>query len=65
MQDCTLTRDYLRDLVADIRAARRDAAERNDTELADYAKRRAYELRVLWRVRHAAPIDRYGTPVAD
>jgi hypothetical protein len=63
MYDCGLTRAYLRDLVTEIRCARQDA--RPDNDLADYAERRAYELRVLWRVRHAAPIDRYGTPLAD
>lgn len=51
-----LRREYLRDLVVNIRCARRDG-------LPDYAARTEAELRLLWRVRHTAPLTCWGVPV--
>ncbi len=56
MQNSTnLTRDYLRDIVTDIRCARRDG-------LTDYAKQCEGIFRILFPSRHQASIDRYGMP---
>lgn len=54
--DAQLTRFYLRDLISDIRCARRDG-------MPEYALKCAEEFRALWAGRHDAKIERYGIPV--
>jgi hypothetical protein len=53
--DQKLTRDFLRDLVTDIRCARQDG-------YLDYAKDCEVMLRLLWKDRHVVRIGRYGMP---
>lgn len=61
--DKNLTRDYLRDLVNDIRCARRDDCPANP--LLAYADKCAAEFRTLWASRHNARIGKYGVPQAE
>jgi hypothetical protein len=60
--DTQLAFAYLRDLIVDIRCARRDHTDANP--LLAYADKCAAEFRRLWPVRHGAHIGRYGVPVA-
>ena len=50
-----LTRAYLRDLVTDIRCARRDG-------LYAYSLKVIVQFRELWPHRHLAKTDRHGMP---
>lgn len=56
----TLVRYYLQDLIKDIRAARRQAKERH--ELKDYEQHCIELFRELWPFRHTATIDQWGMP---
>lgn len=51
-----LTFDYLRDLLTDIRCARRDGLER-------YAREAELEFRAYWPNRHRCEIGIWGMPV--
>lgn len=50
-----LTREYVRDLVVEIRCAWRD-------NLPNYAEKRERELSYLFSNRHGTRIDHYGMP---
>lgn len=52
-----LCREYLRDLIVDVRCAERDG-------LPDYAKACREKIRALWPTRHTPRINRYGEPLA-
>lgn len=54
-RDTALTYDYLRDLVVDIRCARRD-------RLDEYAAKQTTEFRRLWSTRRETRITKYGVP---
>jgi hypothetical protein len=56
-----LTRDNLRDLVTEIRCARRDSCTTND--LRDYECRCVSRFRVIWGNRHNCLISRYGESI--
>ena len=51
--DNSLARDYLRDLIVDIRCAKRDG-------LTQYAADCTAKLQKLWSARHSPVIDKYG-----
>ena len=51
-----LSYDYLKDLVVDIRCARRDG-------LSAYAEQQVQEFRRVWRWRNVVAIGRYGIPI--
>lgn len=51
--DVSLARDYLRDLIVEIRCARRDGH-------AAYAVECVQKVKNLWRKRHNTHPDRYG-----
>jgi hypothetical protein len=48
--------DYMRDLIVDIRCARRDG-------LNQYATECTHQFRALWKTRHNAKIGPYGMPL--
>jgi hypothetical protein len=51
-----LIRDYLRDLIVDIRCARRDG-------LPLYAEECEAKFRAVWPQRFGLTVDRYGLPL--
>ena len=53
-----LSNDYMRDLIVDIRCARRD-------NMPEYADKCINEFRVLWASRQHHKISRYGIPLAN
>lgn len=55
VKNAALTRDWLRDLIVDIRCARRDG-------LTGYEAKCTRAFRRIWRRRHRCVTDRYGVP---
>lgn len=60
-----LRRDYIRDLLVDIRQCRGERVDRNGGDLLAYADKCAAEVRALWPTRHSRIVGRYGVPSAS
>lgn len=60
-----LRRDYMRDLLTDIRCCRRERVAHDGSDLLAYADKCAAEFRALWATRASRIVGRYGVPSAN